>query len=409
MDVRMPDGTIITNVPDDITKEELLSKYQASFPAQPDDAANFQLASEKPLFGEESQVTRNPFEAFKGALKGVGESARQAVETPIYGSTEAFERSQQRREDITEKPGFSLEQIEGEFERGTIPGLIETAKQIPSGFANYLGYALPGLAAYYGAPLLGLKGTLGRIFASFGTSYLPQLGEGMTRQAEAQIARGEPVDIDVIKAMYTATGQAALDVIPIDRILGPVVTPKKLKDAEKIIKSKPNKTLEAVSEGLLTAELEAGTEITQQLLERWQAGLPLFDEEAIKEYKEVGALSLFAGPLGAYSGYTNVKSSEDLIKDDEKRVARIKRINEQRDVDEFNKVQAMRDDIMDRWDNRKSQEEEDQFEQLQNIATEVIDGVEISLPVKSKLLAQLKKYQADYEKACSQVGVVIPS
>jgi len=199
--------------------------------------------------------------------------------------------------------------------------------------------------------------------------------------------------------LYTATGQAALDVIPINRILGPLVTPKKLKDAEKIIKSKPNKTLEAVSEGLITAELEAGTEITQQLLERWQAGLPLFDEEAIKEYKEVGALSLFAGPLGAYSGYTNVKNSEDLIKDDEKRVARIKRINEQRDVDEFNKVQAMRDDIMDRWDKRKSQEEEDQFEQLQNIATEVIDGVEISLPVKSKLLSQLKKYQADYDKA----------
>lgn len=399
MDVRMPDGTIITNVPDDITKEELLSKYQASFPAQPDDAANFQLAKDKFLFGEESQVTRNPFEAFKGSLKGVGESARQAVETPIYGSTEAFERSQQRREDITEKPGFSLEQIEGEFERGTIPGLIETAKQIPSGFGTYLGYAFPSLVAYAGAPLVGLKGTIGRLFAAGSTSLLPQFGEGMTRQAEVQLERGEPVDIDVAKALYTAVGQAALDVIPINKILGPLVTPKKLKDAEKIIKSKPNKTLEAVSEGLLTAELEAGTEITQQLLERWQAGLPLFDEEAIKEYKEVGALSLFAGPLGAYSGYTNVKSSEDLIKDDEKRVARIKRINEQRDVDEFNKVQAMRDDIMDRWDNRKSQEKEDQFEQLQNIATEVIDGVEISLPVKSKLLSQLKKYQADYDKA----------
>ena len=143
MDVRMPDGTIITNVPEDITQDELLAKYQAytPTPTPDDDAANFQLASEKPLFGEESQVTRSPYEAFMGSLKGIAESTRQAGETPIFGATEAFERSQKRREDITEKPGFSLEQIQGEFERGTIPGLVETAKQIPSGFGTYLGYA----------------------------------------------------------------------------------------------------------------------------------------------------------------------------------------------------------------------------------------------------------------------------
>jgi hypothetical protein len=401
MDVRMPDGTIITNVPEDITQDELLAKYQAytPTPTPDDDAANFQLASEKPLFGEESQVTRSPYEAFMGSLKGIAESTRQAGETPIFGATEAFERSQKRREEIKEKPGFSLEQIQGEFERGTIPGLVETAKQIPSGFGTYLGYAFPSLVAYAGAPLVGLKSTLGRMFLSGSTSLLPQFGEGMTRQAEVQLERGEPIDIDVAKALYTSVGQAALDVIPINRILGPLVTPKKLKDAEKIIKSKPNKTLETISDGLITAELEAGTEITQQLLERWQAGLPLFDEEAIKEYKEVGALSLFAGPLGAYSGYTNVKNAEGLVKDEEKRVARIKKINEQRDIDEFNKVQTMRDDLMERWQNRKDPEEEDTFEQLKNMTTESIDGVDISLPVKSKLLQQLQKYQADYDKA----------
>jgi hypothetical protein len=404
MDVRMPDGTIITNVPEDITQDELLAKYQAytPTPTPDDDAANFQLASEKPLFGEESQVTRSPYEAFMGSLKGIAESTRQAGETPIFGATEAFERSQKRREEIKEKSGFSLEQIQGEFERGTIPGLVETAKQIPSGFGTYLGYAFPSLVAYAGAPLVGLKSTLGRMFLSGSTSLLPQFGEGMTRQAEVQLERGEPIDIDVAKALYTSVGQAALDVIPINRILGPLVTPKKLKDAERIIKSKPNKTLETVTEGLITAELEAGTEITQQLLERWQAGLPLFDEEAIKEYKEVGALSLFAGPLGAYSGYKNIQNAEGEVRradDEEKRLARIKKINEQRDIDEFNKVQAMRDNLMERWQNRKDPEEEDTFEQLKNMTTESIDGVDISLPVKSKLLQQLQKYQADYDKA----------
>jgi hypothetical protein len=404
MDVRMPDGTIITNVPEDITQDELLAKYQAytPTPTPDDDAANFQLASEKPLFGEESQVTRSPYEAFMGSLKGIAESTRQAGETPIFGATEAFERSQKRREEIKEKPGFSLEQIQGEFERGTIPGLVETAKQIPSGFGTYLGYAFPSLVAYAGAPLVGLKSTLGRMFLSGSTSLLPQFGEGMTRQAEVQLERGEPIDIDVAKALYTSVGQAALDVIPINRILGPLVTPKKLKDAERIIKSKPNKTLETVTDGLITAELEAGTEITQQLLERWQAGLPLFDEEAIKEYKEVGALSLFAGPLGAYSGYKNIQNAEGEVRradDEEKRLARIKKINEQRDIDEFNKVQAMRDNLMERWQNRKDPEEEDTFEQLKNMTTESIDGVDISLPVKSKLLQQLQKYQADYDKA----------
>jgi hypothetical protein len=48
---------------------------------------------------------------------------------------------------------------------------------------------------------------------------------------------------------------------------------------------------------------EVPTEITQQLLERAQAGLPIDSDDAIKEYIEAGvAAGILGGPIGAVGG-----------------------------------------------------------------------------------------------------------
>jgi hypothetical protein len=49
MDVRMPDGTLVTNVPDNITQEELLSAYSSYAPPPP--------ASENPIYGVAANIT----------------------------------------------------------------------------------------------------------------------------------------------------------------------------------------------------------------------------------------------------------------------------------------------------------------------------------------------------------------
>ena len=48
MDVRMPDGTLVTNVPDNITQEDLLSVYSSYVPAP---------VSENPLYGVAANIT----------------------------------------------------------------------------------------------------------------------------------------------------------------------------------------------------------------------------------------------------------------------------------------------------------------------------------------------------------------
>jgi len=48
MDVRMPDGTIVTNVPDNITQEDLLSAY-SSYTPEP--------VRENPIYGVAANIT----------------------------------------------------------------------------------------------------------------------------------------------------------------------------------------------------------------------------------------------------------------------------------------------------------------------------------------------------------------
>ena len=47
-----------------------------------------------------------------------------------------------------------------------------------------------------------------------------------------------------------------------------------------------------------TALAEVPTEVTQQMLERYQAGLSLTDPEAIKEYKDTMYQAVLLSPLG---------------------------------------------------------------------------------------------------------------
>lgn len=192
-------------------------------------------------------------------------------------------------------------------------------------FKELLGGSLGALAAPIGAAVIG--GGLPGFAAASGAQYTIA---NLQRQAEAQQAaadRGEEVpDVSLGKAATAAAAQAGLDVIPGALILKglrkfPVAQRLLAEDssAEKaanvLIDAFKNKNLSVkagVAKGIgLGVAFEVPQEVAQQALERWQAGLPLTDDEAKEEFKQaaIGA-AILGGAFGAVGGYATYRGKE---------------------------------------------------------------------------------------------------
>ena len=133
-----------------------------------------------------------------------------------------------------------------------------------------------------GGPLAGLAAGSATAFPSF-------FGGNVQRQ-EAEVAAGRKAEVDVSDAIISAVGQSALNAIGDKLLLGGF-----LKPGQKWL----TRTAVGVGEGAAT---EIPTEITQQIIERKQAGLPLDDDEAINEYINAGILGGIMG--GGIRGVT---------------------------------------------------------------------------------------------------------
>ena len=174
--------------------------------------------------------------------------------------------------------------------------------QAPAAAAGALGL---GAAAVVGAPAA-LAGT-----AAYGLTLLGQyIASNLGRQVEEN--KGKPVDR--LSATVAGTGQTALDLLGGKFLgLGKLVGLEGKEAAKQTIKEleaaalNPIKYKEEVAKGIFKGiAFEMPQEVTQQFLERWQAGLdtnPFNSPDAAKEYLEsaAGALML-GGPLGAIGG-----------------------------------------------------------------------------------------------------------
>ena len=115
---------------------------------------------------------------------------------------------------------------------------------------------------------------------------------------ESEIAAGNLSEIDNTKALQAAALQSTLNSIADKLLIGPLFNP-----AKKIF----TRVAQGAGQGTLS---EVPTEISQQVLERWQAGKPLDNPEAIAEYREVG---IAAGILGSgIGGATSVFKGASL-------------------------------------------------------------------------------------------------
>lgn len=198
-------------------------------------------------------------------------------------------------------------------------------------FKELLGGSLGALVAPIAGGVAGAAaGPLGGIAGFAGTSAAQYNIQNLRRQAEEQQAAaeaGEAVpELALGKAAGAATLQAGLDVIPgalILKALGKFPIAQRLlaqdetssKAANVLIDAFRNKNLSLkgnVVKGVgLGVAFEVPQEIAQQALERWQAGLPLDDEEAKEEFKQaaIGA-AILGGGFGAIGGAATYRGEQ---------------------------------------------------------------------------------------------------
>jgi hypothetical protein len=268
------------------------------------------------------------------SLIGAGTTAVGATfGSPEEAARAALTRQKQMEEKYADQ--VSLEKVKEAYEkRGILSAAGEALSQIPYALAEQA----PNLAATIGGAKLGaMAGTavapgagsaLGAIIGgglgAFAPSFVQQYGGNIERQAAEQEKAGKPLDISRTAAAAAAGPQAALDVaatfIPLGRtvagkVLGPEV--KALLErgqkeaAEKIAKESLGKTLAKGT--LIGGAAEVPTEVTQQVLERAQAGLSLTDDDALKEYGETAYQVGLLAPLGAAGRVTDRSAAKGQI------------------------------------------------------------------------------------------------
>jgi hypothetical protein len=280
------------------------------------------------LVKPEAKKKEGALTSLKRGAEQLASSGQTAIESVTKGGEEAAIRAQERQADIQRRlgEGASLERLKDVYnQQGILAATKELGSQIPSAILEQvpnIGATIAGgLTGAAAGSLAGPVGTVvGGITGAFAPSFVQQYGGNIQRQAAAQQDQGKPLDINRGAAAGTAVPQAALDVVGtliplggniVSKILGPA--------AGKLIGGGGSKLAEetllaTVLKGTATGALaEIPTEVTQQMLERAQAGLALTNDDALKEYGETAFAVSLLGPIGIIGRVSNkAQAGRDL-------------------------------------------------------------------------------------------------
>lgn len=281
-------------------------------------------------------------QASKG-LESLISSGRTAGASLFGDKDEAAKAGLARSRDIGSRyeEGADLEKVKKAYEeRGLLSAAGEAVSQVPGAIAeqgaNIAALAASGrLGATLGKPF-GAKGQLiGGALGALTSGTAQALGQNVERQAAEQEKAGEPVSIDMRKAVGTAIPSAALDVagtfipfggrivskltgIPAEALLG--------RSAAQVAKLAEERLAVTLSKGLATGALaEIPTEIAQQMLERYQAGLSLTSPDAMKEYGETAYQVGLLAPLGSVGRLSERSGARGEVEEKAKQAEQVKR------------------------------------------------------------------------------------
>jgi len=186
------------------------------------------------------------------------------------------------------------------------------AQQAPQlGVSLSAGYLGGKLGAAAGAPLGPIGSAAGAVVGGIGAGVLANIpffyGQNRERQKEVIESTGKEAQVSEGAAFLTAIPQAALDAL-VDRLLiGRVINPAWI--------AKGGIFTRAVKGAGAGAAVEVPTEIGQAVLERYQAGLPIDDAEALSEYEQVAVAAGLVG--GTLRGGTAIAEGDTRKKEKE--------------------------------------------------------------------------------------------
>tara|TARA_R110002012_G_scaffold119338_3_gene268443 strand:- start:2042 stop:10936 length:8895 start_codon:yes stop_codon:yes gene_type:complete len=308
MDVTLPNGRVISGVPDGMTQDSLREIAIKNGLATAEDFASVQPAQPA------GQPTAAQSEEFEGNyfLTGIGRGVdvlQEGYGSAIEGFGGVFDLPgvEQYGADVVAAQKKQLEE--------TSAGALQTKDIKEKGLLSYisatLGAQVPQLGSTLGGAYLGGKvgGGIGAAFGGVGAIPGALIGSvvggiaanlpffyGSNREAQKQeIAKGNRVEVSESAAILAAGPQALLDYIA-DRFLIGGLTPKAIRQGGLFTRG-----IKGGTAGVVT---EVPTEIGQQVLQRLQAGQDLTSDEAMDEYFEVAVAAGLVG--GTVRGGTSI-------------------------------------------------------------------------------------------------------
>ncbi len=253
------------------------------------------------LGGAKAAAVRG-FEAVPESAAGIGLGIKAALGMKESAGKKAEDIRAQAQAEAGKPQGVSFADLEKAYQE---QGLMAAAKKLPSYITEQALQSAPSMAVPLAAGVgaAAVSGPLAPIVgpvAGIGTYGLQQFGNFMRRQAE-EGATGET--LAPAKAFGTAAVTAPIGYFADRLMLGFGNVPEKILGQQVAAELAKRAGVRAATGATVGVVAEAPTEVLEQMGERWQAGLPLKGEDAMREYKEAffGAAAV-GGVGGATAG-----------------------------------------------------------------------------------------------------------
>lgn len=228
----------------------------------------------------------------------------------LRSAVEASQRAQGER-----YTGPSFKDVENAFAtEGGLAGL----KSLYEFGKGAIGQSLPYMAAPLAGGRLGamaggaLGGPAGAVVGGLGGAGLASAAQFFGTNVGRQVQEGQAVD--PAAAAAAAIPQAALDVGALKFAgLGRLFGLEGTKAAEKVTSDIITSYKKGVPLHAVKGLAEVPTEIAQQVIERYQAGLPVTGQDAFDEYKASAAAAGMMGPaMGTVGGFSQVHGARQV-------------------------------------------------------------------------------------------------
>jgi len=296
----------------DAASQALVNKYfGAPAEAVPETPEKGGISGILNALGRSVDITQ---QGLYSAAEGIGSSTgidwlRDFGAAGAEANTKQLEESQAQR--------TAQEDVKGIGSGASFVAETVAESAVPMGI-SIAGAAGAGAAAgsFFGPVGTGVGAIVGAAGAAL--SQIPLFyGWNRERQKQEDVTAGRPVEIDEGTALLAAIPQATTEAFQDLFVAGKFAKlfPKLAVNRGKLL----TRLVKGSTSGVLT---EVPTEVGQQFLERYQAGLPLFDEDALNEYEQAAIAAAAAG--GAMGGgFAAVHGNQNLI--DEKNLKDLKR------------------------------------------------------------------------------------